>query len=254
MIDPQLDGTEAGQKPSLARGPAADACPLLANATRAWVATVASGEHRCGAVEPPARLAQDKQRRLCLTATHATCATYLAAQDARRIRVPEADVEGSGWTWVRTTPVVEGRVGLSDRFNPSIGDRGWQSVAAVGLVAALGALGIANLGRPGSPVNASPSLIALASPGASQRPTTAPTQPPSPSAAPSASGEPTPAPSPASSPATTPAPSARTTYTVKSGDTLYGIARTFGTTVTAIKTLNGLTSNTLHVGKVLLIP
>ena len=45
-----------------------------------------------------------------------------------------------------------------------------------------------------------------------------------------------------------------TTYTVKSGDTLYAIARRFGTTVEALKAANGLTSNRIDVNQVLNIP
>jgi len=41
---------------------------------------------------------------------------------------------------------------------------------------------------------------------------------------------------------------------VKSGDTLYGISRQFGVTVSALMDFNGLTSNVLHVGQVLRIP
>ncbi len=44
------------------------------------------------------------------------------------------------------------------------------------------------------------------------------------------------------------------TYTVKRGDTLYSIARQFNTTVSAIKKLNNLTSNTLQIGQTLRIP
>ena len=44
------------------------------------------------------------------------------------------------------------------------------------------------------------------------------------------------------------------TYTVKSGDTLYGIANKYNTTVDAIKDLNNLTSNTLSIGQTLKIP
>ena len=43
-------------------------------------------------------------------------------------------------------------------------------------------------------------------------------------------------------------------YTVKSGDTLYSIARNFNTTVDAIKTANNLTSNILTIGQNLKIP
>ncbi len=43
-------------------------------------------------------------------------------------------------------------------------------------------------------------------------------------------------------------------YTVRSGDTLWDLARRYGTTVSAIKNLNGLSSDTLRIGQVLKIP
>lgn len=43
-------------------------------------------------------------------------------------------------------------------------------------------------------------------------------------------------------------------YTVKSGDTLWLLANRFGTSVDAIKRLNGLTSDNLQIGQVLQIP
>lgn len=43
-------------------------------------------------------------------------------------------------------------------------------------------------------------------------------------------------------------------YTVRSGDTLWLLARRFGTTIDEIKALNNLTSDTLNIGQVLLIP
>lgn len=43
-------------------------------------------------------------------------------------------------------------------------------------------------------------------------------------------------------------------YTVRSGDTLWQLARRFGTTVNKIKSLNGLSSDILNIGQVLLIP
>lgn len=42
-------------------------------------------------------------------------------------------------------------------------------------------------------------------------------------------------------------------YTVKKGDSLYSIAREYGTTVDAIKKLNNITSNTLSIGQKLLL-
>ncbi len=45
-----------------------------------------------------------------------------------------------------------------------------------------------------------------------------------------------------------------TTYTVKSGDSLWSIANQYGTSVDAIKQANQLTSNTLSIGQVLVIP
>ena len=44
------------------------------------------------------------------------------------------------------------------------------------------------------------------------------------------------------------------TYVVKSGDSLYSIARKYNTTVDEIKRLNNLTSNLLNIGQVLKIP
>ncbi len=43
-------------------------------------------------------------------------------------------------------------------------------------------------------------------------------------------------------------------YTVQEGDSLWKIARRYGTTVDAIKSLNGLTGDLLNVGQVLQIP
>ena len=43
-------------------------------------------------------------------------------------------------------------------------------------------------------------------------------------------------------------------YTVKKGDGLYGIARKYGTTVTKLKSANGLTSDLIRIGQVLKIP
>ena len=54
---------------------------------------------------------------------------------------------------------------------------------------------------------------------------------------------------------TTPAPNTGViNYTVKAGDSLWLISRRYGTTVDALKRLNGLTSDLLNIGQVLKIP
>ncbi len=47
------------------------------------------------------------------------------------------------------------------------------------------------------------------------------------------------------------APTNKDTYIVKSGDTLYGIANSYGMTVDELKRMNNLTSNVLSIGQVL---
>lgn len=49
-------------------------------------------------------------------------------------------------------------------------------------------------------------------------------------------------------------PDSTINYTVKKGDSLYGIARVYKTTVQEIQNLNNLKSNTLSIGQVLKIP
>lgn len=231
-------------------------CPYLGSFDGAWVSRVASSDHRCRAVVPAAALTLVKQRRLCQTAEHPTCATYLAAREARLADAGSHQVPLPVWGWVRTTPIVDVRSGRASQLAAFMGDRrAWQVVPAAVLVAALGALGLSNLGAGSRPEQsfAPPSGAAAASPGVS-----ATTNVPSPSSTASSAPTPTPSVSPSVSPTPgptpTPVPSARTTYTVKSGDTLYGIAQTYGVTVTALKNFNGLTSTVLHTGQVLRIP
>ncbi|HYG33183.1 MAG TPA: LysM peptidoglycan-binding domain-containing protein [Clostridia bacterium] len=86
----------------------------------------------------------------------------------------------------------------------------------------------------------------------------APANEPAASAAPVDAAPTTPittAPAPAASTAAPKAASdTPTVYVVKKGDTLSGIAKTHGTTVRAIKALNGLKSDTIVIGKKLKLP
>jgi LysM repeat protein len=76
-----------------------------------------------------------------------------------------------------------------------------------------------------------------------------PTPTPTPSATPRPTATPTPTPSPTSS-----APASKT-YTVKSGDTLTGIASRFGTTSRILMDLNSITNaNLIKIGQILKLP
>ncbi|MGH2462907.1 MAG: LysM peptidoglycan-binding domain-containing protein, partial [Candidatus Limnocylindria bacterium] len=108
-------------------------------------------------------------------------------------------------------------------------------------VAWVGLGGLQDLLGPG----ASPSPSAMPSPSATSEPSGTAT----PSASPTTPASPTPTPGPTPTPAPTPV-----TYIVQSGDTLNAIAARFGTTAQAIMDANGLTSDLIHPGQVLIIP
>jgi LysM repeat protein len=101
------------------------------------------------------------------------------------------------------------------------------------------------------------------------KPTPTPTITPTPTPKPSASATPTPKPSASATPKPTaspkptatpkptasPTPSAVKTYTVKSGDTLTGIASRFGTTSKILMDLNSITNaNLIKIGQILKLP
>jgi LysM repeat protein len=247
--------TPSGAPPALVP---AQACPFLIAAAGAYRLNVPDREHRCAAFVPATSLALTKQARLCLTANHVGCATYIASTSARQARVGAGErIERAGrWGLARTMPVVEDVGGIRATLGALLGDRRtWPAIPAVLLATLLLALGLSGswgqspitavaspTPTPRGPVTPNPSAgAATGSPPAAPAPT--------PSAAPSVS--PTPEVTPLASATPTPA---FTTYRVKTGDTLYDIAKAFHTTVSAIQKLNGLTSTNLHVGQVLKIP
>ncbi len=151
--------------------------------------------------------------------------------------------------FARTTPVVVDR-GRASFGLPSLADR--RQAGQIGLVvlmiAALGAILLARGGGTGSPgIAGGGSPSPQASLAASPQPT------PRPSPSPSGSAGPGPSAAPASA---KPSPTAKPrTYTVKSGDTLSGIASRFHTTPKAIERANGLKSPyVIHPGQVLKLP
>lgn len=246
-----------GRPTDVAPGPGA-ICPFLLAADGGWRSATALRDHRCTAVTPPAALAAEKQRRLCLTAAHAGCATFQAALDARdAIEPPRV----GGRVLPRTTPVVldHGRLAIAlpvMASKPHIGQGALIGVLAVAFTAVLVARLAIGGGAPSDPAvgaNASPTPTPSATAGAQA--SVAPVESPSaePTVGPSASPtlvptetEPTPEPAPTSTPAT---------YTVKSGDTLSAIAARFGTTVKKLAKLNEIEDpSRIRVGQVLILP
>lgn len=231
-------------------------CPYLMAESGGWRSASPNREHRCEAVDPAAPLSADKQRRLCLTLAHQTCPTYGAARGARAAAVaPGVDpavlaaVEGARRPVARSATVILETPRIS---SPRVAwplDRAVSQAALVGLMlVAFVLVAIARLsaGNAGPATSPSPAAsVAVIAPSPSSTPIATPS-PSSSAVAPSESVEPSVAP-----PST---PAFRTTYTVRSGDTLAGIAGKFGTTPTAIKKLNNLANNTIHTGQKLKIP
>lgn len=237
-------------------------CPYLLASDGRWRASTPAREHRCTVVSPPAVLAAEKQRRLCLSPDHVGCSTYMAAvadaQGAVEIEGTDARPDGRrrGRVVTRTAPLVldHGRLAIGV---PAL--RAERSASQSGLVALMGiafvAIVLARLSGGGPNItpaagvaSASPSHAVSAAPSVAPVASDVPTRTLVPTEV-----QPTPAPGGASA-----APSAAagpTTYKVKSGDTLGGIAQKFNTTVAVLQQLNGIDNpRLLHVGQVLDLP
>lgn len=240
------------------RAPASKAiCPFLLAVDGQWRSSSPAREHRCTAVAPPAILTVEKQRRLCLTAAHDGCATYLAATDhagrdaGSDLPVPRA-TRSSGRAFVRTAPLVLDHGRLPVSVTSVAAERGLGQLALLILLAiAFAAILIARLssgsddrgGIVAGSATPEPSIVAGPSPTPTPVPSAAASSVPSPS-------EPLVSASPDRT--DSPAGSGPATYTVRSGDNLYGIAATFGTTVDALTKLNDITdASSLRIGQVL---
>ena len=244
--------------------PTAAVCPYLLAAHGRWRSASPAREHRCTAVAPATIIALEKQRRLCLAVEHGGCATYAAAE-AHGI---DSDAEGpvarvvrsSGRPLPRTAPLVLDHGRFPVPSGP-VRERGFAQVALLALMAiAFVAIVIAR--TTGAPPEGEV-LAGLGGPGASATRSAPvdPTDPPAPrSVAPGRSPEPdaTGDPAPSASAAPTAAPTATprpTTYKVRGGDTLSGIATEFGTTVRALAELNDIDDpSRLRIGQELELP
>ena len=253
--DPATD-TPGSPASTTAGGPEAAAprrlCPYLIGRDGDWRAAMPLRDHRCAAVDPPAALSAEKQRRLCLVPEHRTCSTFLAA---RRALVPVLDGETkedvdaarppTRWPLPRTAPVLLERdrgVWLTDPRTRSLGQAALVALMATAFLALI----VARSGDGGAGTGATPGPSPDGSPAASAGPT--PTTSPSPS-----SGGATAAPT--SSPTTASPSTEATTYVVKSGDTLSGIAALFGTTVAELVEANDISDPAaIRVGQTLIIP
>lgn len=261
MIDPDAgDAVPAGGGATSTEdaAPAVRLCPYLLTET-GWRAPTPTGEHRCTAVEPPARLASEKQARLCLVAEHSDCATYLAARVARAASgVPGGTTRRP---IARTAPIVVERSRALLPVDLDAGARRWgQAGLVVLMLVALVAVVVARSGAGSSPgavdgVGGSPAATGPAAPSSSSEATPSDEATPGSPAATPASPAPGATPTPGAVESAGPSPSAGGTYTVRRGDTLSAIAVRFGTTVAALQRANGITDpSLLRVGQVLRIP
>jgi LysM repeat protein len=257
-VDPGTRTTPPVPSDSPRQAPLTGICPYLAAADGAWRSSTVAREHRCGAVAPPALLAAEKQRRLCLTDDFVSCATYEAARAAR----PNG-AERLGTLprpLARTAPVVLDHGRISVTMPALRGDRlSGQGILIILLGLAFAAILLARLtggGAPGLVADASPTPTAASS-GVSASPTRGALATTRPSGSSEPSSEASSSPDVASAAPGTAEPTVPTqrTYKIKSGDTLIGIAAKFNTTPKAIAKLNDLTNpSALKVGQVLKIP
>jgi LysM repeat protein len=97
--------------------------------------------------------------------------------------------------------------------------------------------------------------LGKAAPATLVEPTATPTPTPTVTSTPTPTATKTATPTPIKTATPTPTPTATAkTYIVVSGDTLQRIATKFGVTVTALKSANKLTSDTIKIGQKLVIP
>jgi LysM repeat protein len=235
-------------------------CPFLALSTDHRTAIDGfDPEHACHAIDPPDLLERSRQVELCLGEAHRQCDRYLALLSQHAAQAASVPPPASDAYVARTRLVFDpdprfGAVG--GLISPATRARRWLvagGVAAVGLAVAATAVGGGFNGLVGdrSPTPSAPATTVNPSPSVGLQATAQPTLEPT-DAPPTVPASPTP---PATQqPTQAPASEAPQTYTVNEGDTLSAIATRFGTSVAAIQAANGLNSDVINVGQVLVVP
>ena len=240
-----------------------DICPYLRSEAGSWRTAQSSRDHACYAVHPPAALATNKQRSLCLVSSHQSCATYRAAQAAAAETHPRATPDNGGlWPATRSTLLVldpTGSAHVAPVSSPRMGSGGARvspaqaavvGVLVVAIVAVVVLRSVLGFGDSGGPqastgVVPTPSTVVSPTPEPTAEPTVTPSATPEPTAIPSQTPEPTAIPS-----------QGQQTYVVKSGDSLSSIAAKFpGVTWQQIAVANNMKAPyNLRTGQVLKIP
>lgn len=252
-------------------------CPYLVSLDGGWRGIAPTRDHRCGATLPMAAPAISKQREVCLVAGYLSCATFIAARDLELASAAggHPDADDGFWPDIRSTVLaLEPARSRMSILPGSSGRHGGQALLVGLMVLAFLVLVIARTTPPSSGTGALPSaaggVVASASPSMGASGPSSSSEPGATAAATLASS-PSPASAPAGSPpgasvapSAPPAATAKPTatavaansarYRVKAGDTLSSIATRFDTTVKKLRAANGLTSNTIRVGQVLVIP
>lgn len=273
----------AGHPQPTAEGPVGRVCPFLVSEAGDWRSIHGSRAHVCSAVHPPARVAVPKQRKLCLVPAHRGCATRAAALSLQPDPPAPPAPSGAGlWPPSRTTPILLEPPGSTGRLLGPSRERAGQVALVSLMVVAFAIMVVARSSPPGA---AGGALGSQGSPAAETMPPGASVPPSAPAASPAGSippgppgahpsigaapgvqapGSPAGQPGPAGSPSAGPSlgtggeasPSAAPRrYTVKAGDTLRGIAASFGVRPREIAEANGITDpSRIRIGQVLLIP
>jgi nucleoid-associated protein YgaU len=243
-------------------------CPYLLAAGGEWRSASASRDHRCHAVAPPAILTTEKQRRLCLVAEHTGCSTYRAATAVlEEAQSPAATPRPFHRPVTKTAPLVldRGRIAISVPGLPSLSERGIGQGGLVAVMAvAFGALVVARMGDAGpglvpggagSEATPRPTIVATDAPATADPVPERTLVPTEVEATPVPTAESTPDTQATQQPTAKPTSDAPATYTVKSGDTLSGIASVYGITWQELAKLNGIDDpRRLRVGQELQLP